>query len=328
MTEACAFCSAPEPASLYELPFCLQASPGSEFCTHSRNGSTISVTLDDSIPPPADNHTRSTTVSHPKSGGCEISNIYDGQQLNFFITTDGLQVRISWSGDIQWRDIRTVLAGLPAAYLLRKRGILPLHASGVSRNDSTIAFVGKSGSGKSTLAAHFITREWSVVADDLMALQPCNNHWRIQQGPVALKLYDTAAKHASLSPSQSERLWGSGELDDDPRKLFRQVPNKTPTQLDALFVLDERGATTEQPTIQRLKQREAHYQLAQQIFAPQVIDESMLSFDFSHLGMLVRTVPVYKISRPDDIARIGKTIDLIEQQLSAKPNPLAYKQST
>jgi hypothetical protein len=63
--------------------------------------------------------------------------------------------------------VRVVLIGRMMAYLLRQRGWLSLHASGVVIDDFGVLFLGVSGSGKSTVAAAFHARGHHVMTDDV-----------------------------------------------------------------------------------------------------------------------------------------------------------------
>jgi hypothetical protein len=67
--------------------------------------------------------------------------------------------------------LRLLLMGRMMAYLLRQRGWLPLHASGVELEGQAVLFLGASGSGKSTAAAAFHARGHQVVTDDVGAVR-------------------------------------------------------------------------------------------------------------------------------------------------------------
>ncbi len=67
--------------------------------------------------------------------------------------------------------LRLLLMGRMMAYLLRQRGWLPLHASGVELEGQAVLFLGSRGSGKSTAAAAFHARGHQVVTDDVGAVR-------------------------------------------------------------------------------------------------------------------------------------------------------------
>jgi len=66
--------------------------------------------------------------------------------------------------------IRIYLLGSCMGALLFQRHILPLHGSAVVIDGKAYAFVGESGAGKSTLAAAFLSKGYSLLTDDVIAL--------------------------------------------------------------------------------------------------------------------------------------------------------------
>ena len=91
------------------------------------------------------------------------------------------------------RVVRLFLLGPALAVLLRQRGLLVLHASGVSLKDGAALFSGASGSGKSSLAAVFHQRGHQVAADDVVALEVKQDTSLVLPAIPQLKLWpDTA----------------------------------------------------------------------------------------------------------------------------------------
>ncbi|TNE33780.1 MAG: hypothetical protein EP350_03460 [Alphaproteobacteria bacterium] len=80
-------------------------------------------------------------------------------------------------------------------------GLVPLHASSVSRNDRVIAFTADSGGGKSTLAAGLIDYGYDHVCDDTLIVLPVQG-----SPPVCLpdkrpmKLWSDALKQLAVAP--------------------------------------------------------------------------------------------------------------------------------
>ena len=67
--------------------------------------------------------------------------------------------------------LRVLILGRMMAFLMRQRGWLSLHASGVVINGHTVLFLGESGSGKSTTSAAFHVCGCPVVTDDVGAVR-------------------------------------------------------------------------------------------------------------------------------------------------------------
>lgn len=69
-------------------------------------------------------------------------------------------------------DVRTFLIGAAWPALALQRGLLPLHASAVSRGGVVHGFTAGAGVGKSTTAAGLAGRGWSFFADDVLLVAP------------------------------------------------------------------------------------------------------------------------------------------------------------
>ena len=66
---------------------------------------------------------------------------------------------------------REVVSGPALVLALALRGTWSLHASAVTLNGRTFAFLGESGQGKSTLAAYLAGNGWQLVADDILPVR-------------------------------------------------------------------------------------------------------------------------------------------------------------
>ncbi|MGA2713900.1 MAG: hypothetical protein ABSG41_12405 [Bryobacteraceae bacterium] len=88
-----------------------------------------------------------------------------------FHIRNGSEIIIDPRPDVDPALLRILLGGRIMAFLLRQRGWLPLHASGVEIDGQAILFLGASGSGKSTTVAAFHSRGHHVIADDVGAVR-------------------------------------------------------------------------------------------------------------------------------------------------------------
>jgi hypothetical protein len=68
------------------------------------------------------------------------------------------------------RDVRLFLLGTAFGALCHQRSLLPLHASAIEVDGRCVAFAGPSRTGKSTLAAHYGSRGYRILGDDLCVL--------------------------------------------------------------------------------------------------------------------------------------------------------------
>lgn len=88
--------------------------------------------------------------------------------------------------------LRITLLGRIMAYLLRQRGWLPLHASGVVIGTCGALFLGPSGAGKSTTAAAFHARGHLVIADDVGAVSVAGRNCLVRPASSHIRLLEDA----------------------------------------------------------------------------------------------------------------------------------------
>ena len=83
---------------------------------------------------------------------------------------NGEEITVEAVGDADPDYVSAIVTGELFSVLLRQRGHLVVHGSGVARDGRSIGFVGDSGWGKSTLAAALVARGWSFLTDDLLVI--------------------------------------------------------------------------------------------------------------------------------------------------------------
>jgi hypothetical protein len=97
--------------------------------------------------------------------------------------------------------VRTFLLGSAMGMLLHQRGYLVLHASAVGVDGYAVLFVGESGWGKSTTAAALHTCGFSMITDDIAAID-CSDIPSIRPGFPQMKLWPEALSDLGLDPAE------------------------------------------------------------------------------------------------------------------------------
>ncbi len=90
------------------------------------------------------------------------------------LVEDGRTVRYETERGAQEDDVRAALLGNVWAVIGWQRGLLPLHASSVTRGRDLHAFTGGPGAGKSTLAAALARHGYPLFTDDVVLLDPAS----------------------------------------------------------------------------------------------------------------------------------------------------------
>ena len=201
--------------------------------------------------------------------------------------------------------LRVLLAGRMMAFLLRQRGWLPLHASGIEVKGKGILFLGASGSGKSTTAAAFHSGGCNVVTDDVAAVRI-----DVNGGCV-------------LSPA-GPRI----RLLDDSRAVFGAVEPEGAVQWRKRLFDLSRGERRELVRIQRIYLLEYGDEIGQHRIQPMAavaalsahsfvkhwrMDEVALAAHLRDCSEVARSVPLYRLLRPRSLNALPDLVRWVEK---------------
>jgi hypothetical protein len=103
-------------------------------------------------------------------------------------------------------EVNRILRMTPLAAHLFQRGVLAFHTAAVAGPDGAILIAGDSGAGKSTLLAALLKRGWSMLADDLAAVE-LDNHGEPMVIPAfpELVLWSDSMKKLELETKKDGR---------------------------------------------------------------------------------------------------------------------------
>ena len=203
--------------------------------------------------------------------------------------------------------IRQVLLGVCAGVLLHQRGLLTLHASAVALGGRAVAFVGPKGWGKSTTAAALHRRGHALLTDDVLALDLRS------EVPLALPAFP----QIKLREQAATALHGDAEALPLVHPQFARRAVRAPEQfqrdplpLGRVYVLGSGPELSAEPLPPHL----ACVHLLAQTYAARFLGKEGAGPDhFQQTGDVARTVPVYALVRPFDVARIDDVVRLVEE---------------
>ena len=248
----------------------------------------------------------------------------DGTQ--FWLDRLGKTVWSVWPASLSLEDTATYLLGPVIGILLRVRGLACLHASAVALGDRAAAFVGPPGAGKSTTAAAFAQRGHAVLSDDIVALverdgasyaMPAYPYVSLWPKSVTM-LYGPEKTLPSFSTNYNKQMLSLGQ-----NNLRFQGQS---LRLGAIFLLGERRSDTAAPLLESISPRESLASLVPNSYAARFLNKEMRAREFSYLGRMLATVPVWRICPHTDAARIDRLCDLVQRAcasswVSAPPAP-------
>lgn len=201
-------------------------------------------------------------------------------------------------------EVSPCLLGPIMGVVLRLRGIPCLHASSVVIDDQAIGLVGASGAGKSTTAAAFARLGYPVLTDDVMALTSSTGHFLVQPAYPRVRLWPQSAAGLFGSADALPRMMPGW----DKRFLSLLQPGyrfqREALPLTALYFLGPRTPGTSVSSIEAVNPAEALMTLVADSFATNFQDKARRAAEFELLSRLVTSIPLRRISAPDDLAHI------------------------
>jgi hypothetical protein len=147
------------------------------------------------------------------------------------------------------RSIRLFLLGSAFGVLCHQRGLLPLHANAIVSEGQAFAFGGRAGIGKSTLAAHFQSRGYGILCDDVCVVSFDDLGRPLAwPGLPRLKLWRDAAEKFGYDSRELEVTMDGLEKFHVP---LTAPPAQCPFPLARLYILSD-GESRSSPEILRL----------------------------------------------------------------------------
>ena len=246
----------------------------------------------------------------------------EGFQLSY---SDGTRFAVDSSATHVWgtyqppltaEDLATYFLGPVLGFVLRRRNIVCLHASGVDVGGHAVCLCGDAGYGKSTTAAALALRGLPVIAEDVVALQESGSKFEAVPGyprvclwPESVKiLFGSEDAQPQLTPIWEKRFL---ELDGTRAKF---APEKLP--LGVLYLFAPRSGDESAPRVEKVSPREALLELVQNTYMNWVLERPQRASEFDSLCRLVQQVPVRRITPHAKPEKLAALCDLILRDAS------------
>jgi hypothetical protein len=252
-------------------------------------------------------------------GGCYVAFFYsDGAR--FVVDRSGREVWVDFPEGYALEDAATYLVGPVMGFVLRLKGIVPLHASAVAVEDHAIAMVGMPGAGKSTTAAAFARLGHPVLSDDVVALEDDGTQFLAAPGYPRVNLWPESVR-ALLGSENALPLitptWGKHYLPLDGGRCFQAKP----LPVGVLYLLGDREAGLAYPRIEKVPAGDALLALVANTYVNYLLDRDMRRREFDLLDRLIARVPVRRVRRPDDPAAIFEMCQTIAADAGLPTSP-------
>jgi hypothetical protein len=205
--------------------------------------------------------------------------------------------------------LRYALLGPAFGILLLQRGLLVLHASAVEKDGHVVAFLGQGGQGKSTLAAALYGRGYSLVSDDVTAIDTTGAVPRVVAAFPWLKLWPDSVLTLGRDPQALSRI----EPQEEKRALgaSRSFP-RSPLPLGRLYVL----ANGTRPESEPLPPRQAFLELTRYSYADAEVVEGATAAHFHQCAWLAGAVAVHRLKRQRCLAALPELAEFVAEEVA------------
>lgn len=252
-----------------------------------------------------------TFVVREFGGGTYFQLAY-GDGTQFLIDSGGERVCATFVAPLTLEDLATYFLGPVMGFVLRRRGVTPLHASAVAIGKFAIAISGAAGTGKSTTAAALALRGAPAMCEDIAALDESAEGFCVRPGYPRVCLW----------PDSVEKLLGEGSSLPDltptwnkkflPLDGVRAHFGNRPLPLGAIYLLGHRVCEKGAPRLEEVGAREALLELVQNTYMNALLTREQRAAEFELLSRLVTSVPSKRVIPHQDPTRIAALCELLE----------------
>lgn len=230
----------------------------------------------------------------------------------------GSEITIDPLPEASEQSLRLFLLGSALGVICHQRGLLPLHANAVVTQRGAIAIAGNPGAGKSTLAAHFQSRGFDVLCDDVCALSfTPDGEVLAWPGLPYIKLWRDAVERFGYDPQGLTRILEGQDKFHLPLAHGRQGSRK----LDRIYVLQPRvaGGTA---AIRRLTGACALKAVLENTYRGAFLPAMERSAGhFRRAVALAGRVPLYEVSRAETYEPVAIEASHLEDHWSRNAGP-------
>jgi hypothetical protein len=223
---------------------------------------------------------------------------------------DGREIVVERDRRTDERVLRLQLLGTVLATLLRQRGYLILHASGVVLAGGAVAFLGGPGWGKSTVAAAFHAGGHALVDDDVLAVATDGDVPVTLPGVPRVKLYPEVAEHLGMDVAAMPAL------DPQVGKLGRAAAGRFaagPVPLVGLYVLEDADDLAVEP----LAAADALVEVLRHSYGARSIQAVVAPEHFRQCAAVARRVPARRLCRPRSLAALPSLVRAVTRDVAA-----------
>jgi hypothetical protein len=222
-----------------------------------------------------------------------------------FRITNGSEIVVDPLPGADPEAMRVILIGRMLAYLLRQRGWLSLHGSGVSIDGRGVLFLGASGAGKSTTAAAFHSRGHHVATDDVAPVRISDGRCILLPGRSRLRLDESS--RAIVKDASAVLQWDKYLVDVGRGTLPESV------EVKRIYSLVDGDEIIKQqvPLAPAVRVLSAH-----SFFRRGKMDLVSLQSHLRDCAAVAGTAAVWQLTRPRSLSALPRLVEFVENDLA------------
>ncbi len=242
-------------------------------------------------------------------GQCHELAYSDGTR--FIVDETATRVWGTFQPPLTSEDLATYFLGPVMGFLLRRKHVTTLHASGVELRGRAVAFSGDAGYGKSTTAAALALRGVPVLSEDILPLEETGGRYFAIPGYPRVCLWPDAVAKLVGSAEGLPRLTPTWEKRYLPLDGVRASFAGEKKPLGVIYLFGERAAEANAPRIESVRPRAALLELVQNTYMNWMLDRERRAIEFDELHRVVQQIPVRRIIAHADGAEIATLCERI-----------------
>jgi hypothetical protein len=228
-----------------------------------------------------------------------------------FLIADGASITIEPYSDVDEASIRLFVLGSCLGALLMQRDLFLLHGNAVKVGEHCVSFVGASGAGKSTLSGAFFKRGYSILADDVCAIDETN---QVIPSFPQIKLWCDAAKQLDISTQALRQIRPFIEKFAVP---LGQQFHQTSLPLKVVYILHTHNK--DEFILKDVSGMRKLQPLRNNTYRQQYLEGlSKNKLHFGQCGRIASQVALVSVTRPNHGFKLNELVDAIEVDLVAR----------
>lgn len=231
----------------------------------------------------------------------------------FAIHDRGRRIDYRLHPDASPTDAEHFLLGPATGVALQMQGVVLVHASAVRFDGRAVAFAGPSGFGKSTLAAACLRAGATLLADDVLAVEPGSPPMALPYLP-RLKLWGDSLGFFGAQPGRYRPVLSRFEKRRVPAAALGAFTDE-PVPLGVIYLLHPLPPEQARIAVTEVQPAEAALELITDMYMADLYSPQRAAAHLAAIGGLVEAVPVRALEYPHDEEALARLVEHVRADL-------------